>query len=272
MTPYLCMTCGTQYAPSDVPPARCAVCEDDRQYVGWDGQRWTTLDALAREHEIRIEEVAGLVALGASPAFGIDHRSFLLPTDAGNLLWESQSVLTDDAVAQLRSLGGVDRILVSHPHFHGAMAAWSDALGGVPILVHEADRAWVQHPHPALETWSGDVLRLSDDVTLVRAGGHFPGSTVLHWARGPREGGALFSGDALQVSNDRRGVSFMYSYPNLVPMRTSDVVAMRDRLDPYTYRDVFGYTWGRDILGDAPGGGRAAVDRSFTRYLAAVRG
>ena len=60
----------------------------------------------------------------------------------------------------------------------------------------------------------------------------------------------------------------MYSYPNLVPMRTSDVVAMRDRLAAYGFEDVFGYTWGRNIIG----GGRAAVDASYDRYLEAVRG
>jgi hypothetical protein len=60
----------------------------------------------------------------------------------------------------------------------------------------------------------------------------------------------------------------MYSYPNCVPMRSSDVCAMRARLAPYAFRDVYGYTWGRNIIGDA----RAAVDASFERHLAAVSG
>ncbi len=53
---------------------------------------------------------------------------------------------------------------------------------------------------------------------LGACGGHFPGSSALHWPGGPHAGGALFSGDALQMALDRRLVSFMYSYPNLVPM------------------------------------------------------
>jgi hypothetical protein len=60
----------------------------------------------------------------------------------------------------------------------------------------------------------------------------------------------------------------MYSYPNLVPMRTSDVVAMRERLASYEFEDVYGYTWARNIIG----GGRQAVDRSFERHLRAVLG
>ena len=104
------------------------------------------------------------------------------------------------------------------------------------------------------------------DVTLVRTGGHFEGSTALHWGSGPRGRGALFVGDSPQVASDRRHVSFMYSYPNLIPMRPTDVRSMRARLDPFDYEDVYGFSWGRNILGAA----RAAVDSSFDRYLAAV--
>ena len=41
---YICSTCGVQYAETNRPRDRCTVCEDDRQYVNWDGQTWTTLD------------------------------------------------------------------------------------------------------------------------------------------------------------------------------------------------------------------------------------
>lgn len=268
MTRYICGTCGTQHADSNRPPDQCAICEDERQYVGWNGQQWTTHDELLKQHKTRIEDEAGLIAIGTTPAFAIDQRSFLLPTDAGNILWECQSVVTDEAVQKIKELGGVDRIAISHPHFYGSMGEWSEALGGVPITIHEGDQEWVQNPHPSIEPWSGDILKLSESVTLIRCGGHFTGSTALHWANGPRPGGALFSGDALQVVLDRRWVSFMYSYPNLIPMKTSDVIAMRERLAPYNFEDVFGYTWGRKIVG----GGREAVDASYERYLAAVQG
>lgn len=265
MTQHICDTCGTQYADSEQPPVCCPVCEDDRQYVGWSGQRWTTHQALARSHGSRLEEHHGILALGVTPAFAIDQRAFLLPTKEENILWESLSLVTDDAVEAIRARGGLDRIVVSHPHFYSSMVEWSEAFGGVPITLHEADRAWVQRPHPSIEFWSGDTLSISD-VTLIRCGGHFPGSTALHWPGGPRLGGALFSGDALQVGLDRRHVSFMYSYPNMVPMRTSDILEMRERLAAYEFEDVYGYTWGRDIIG----GGRQAVDASMDRFLTAV--
>lgn len=266
MTNYICETCGTQHAGAERPPAQCAICVDDRQYVGWGGQRWTTHDALSKTHRQRIEADDGLLGFGLTPAFAIDQRSCLLSTDAGNILWECLPLVTPEVVSAINARGGLDRIIISHPHFYASMGQWSDAFGGVPIVIHEADRPWVQRPHPRIEFWQGDEFELSPSVTLIRCGGHFAGSTALHWANGPRSGGALFSGDALQVGLDRRHVSFMYSYPNLVPMRTSEVIAMRERLAKYRFEDVYGYTWGRNIIGDA----RRAVDDSYDRYLAAI--
>jgi glyoxylase-like metal-dependent hydrolase (beta-lactamase superfamily II) len=268
MSCYICETCGTQHAETSAPPERCAICEDERQYIGWNGQRWTTQDGLRASHALRIDDDAGLLGIGLAPDFAIPQRALLLPTDTGNILWECVSLVTDAAVAALKARGGVDRIVISHPHFYSAMVEWSEALGGVPILLHAADREWVLRSSPRIEFWDGDALRLSDAVALIRCGGHFPGSTALHWRDGPRAGGALFPGDALQVVLDRRHVTFMYSYPNYIPMKAGDVRAMRSRLASFAFEDVYGYTWGRNIIG----GARAAVDVSFDRFLAAAAG
>ncbi len=266
MPNYLCETCGTQYDETAQPPAQCPVCEDERQYVGWQGQRWTTHEALAQRCSLRIGNDGGLLGLALTGDFAIPQRALLLPTDAGNILWECVSLVTPQAVAALQARGGVDLIAISHPHFYSSMVEWSDALGGVPVLLHSADRAWVMRQSPRLEFWSGDTKRLSDAVTLIRCGGHFAGSTALHWRDGPTAGGALFPGDAPQVASDRRHVGFMYSYPNYIPMKTGDVRAMRQRLAPFEFEQVFGFSWGRNIMRD----GRAAVDTSFERHLEAI--
>lgn len=258
----ICATCGTQFETRDATPARCPVCEDERQYVGLQGQRWTDMADLRASKRLRIEDDAGLLGIGVAD-FAIPQRALLLPTDDGNILWECLSLVTDAGVEALRARGGVDAIAISHPHFYASMVEWSEALGGVPILLHAADRAWVQRMSRRIEFWQGERMQLSRDVTLVRCGGHFDGSTALHWGSGPRQGGALFPGDALQVAMDRRHVGFLYSYPNNLPMRSSDVRAMRERLRGFAFEDVYGYTWGRNILG----GGRAAVDASFARHL-----
>lgn len=259
----ICETCGTQFAARAEPPHACPVCEDDRQYVGWEGQRWTTHEALLQRFRLRVGEDAGLLAIAMEGAFAIPQRMLLLPTEAGNILWESLSLVTPEAVAALRERGGVERIVISHPHFYSSMVEWSEALGGVPILLHANDRAWVQRPSPCIQHWSGDRLPLGAGVTLVRSGGHFPGSTVLHWASGPRGGGALFVGDSPHVASDRRGVSFLHSVPNAVPLAPREVSAMRERLAGLRYEDVYGYSWGRNIIGHA----QAAVAASFERHL-----
>ena len=49
MPHFICVTCGAQFAETDQQPQTCAICEDERQYVGWSGQQWTTLDELDRK-------------------------------------------------------------------------------------------------------------------------------------------------------------------------------------------------------------------------------
>lgn len=262
--PGRCWRAHSKIAGSVNPPAACPICEDERQYVDWDGQRWTTHETLAAKHSLRIGEDAGLLAISMGGAFGIPQRALLLPTAAGNILWECVSLVTPEAVTQLRERGGVDRIVISHPHFYSSMVQWSEALGDIPILLHAADKAWVQRRSRTIEFWRGDTLSLGGGVSLVRTGGHFPGSTALHWNVGARGRGALFVGDSPQVMENRRGVSFMYSYPNYMPLRPSAVREMRKRIEPLDYDDVYGFSWGRNIIG----GGRAAVTASFDRTLA----
>jgi hypothetical protein len=58
----------------------------------------------------------------------------------------------------------------------------------------------------------------------------------------------------------------VYSYPNAIPLRPAQVRSLRAAIPSVEFEDVFGYSCARNIIGDA----RRAVDRSFTRYLAAV--
>lgn len=256
---YLCRTCGTEHDDTPQPPALCRICSDERQYVGWQGQAWTTHDELAAAHHNRLAMDEALFGIGIAPAFAIPQRALHLP-EAG-LLWETTALVTDAAVAALRERGGVSRIAISHPHFYAAMVRWSEALGGVPVYLHENDRAWVSRPSPHLHFWRGDTLDLGQGATLLRCPGHFPGSTVLHWQGGSRA--LLLAGDALHVAQDRRHVSFMYSVPNHVPARPALVRETQARLRGVAFDDVYGFTWGLNIIG----GGRAAVDASFERFF-----
>jgi glyoxylase-like metal-dependent hydrolase (beta-lactamase superfamily II) len=266
MTRYVCATCGTQYADSARPPASCRVCTDDRQHVGSDGQHWTNHDELAATLHNRIETDGDLVGVGIIERFAIPQRALLLPTDAGNILWDCVSVITPDAIDEITRLGGIDLIAISHPHFYSAMVEWSDAFGGAPILVHEADRDWIARSSPHITTWTGDRRRLSATVELIHCPGHFPGSAVLHWTEAPHGKRVLLTGDSLHVAADRRYVSVMHSVPNYIPVAAPVIHDIRRRLAGIEFDDVYGFTWGLNIIGSA----RAAVDESLDRYLSAI--
>ena len=247
------------------PPAHCAICEDQRQYVGWDGQRWTTLDDLRKTHRADIrEEEAGLTGLGCEPSFAIGQRALLVETPGGNVLWDCISLLDDELVEAVRSRGGLSAIAISHPHYYSSLVEWSRAFDA-PVYLHSADREWVQRPDPAIVFWEGDCHELEPGIVLLRLGGHYPGGTVLHWAAGQGGRGVLLSGDIVQVVSDRRWVSFMYSYPNLIPLPAATVTGMVDALGPYPFARLYGAWYGR-VVDDA----KAAVERSAARYVSAL--
>jgi hypothetical protein len=262
----ICLTCGVQYSG---PRQDCPICLDERQYVGWDGQAWTTLAELrAAGHRGRVAgEGPAVVGIGADPATAIGQRALLVRTSAGNVLWDMITYLDDDLVAQVRELGGVSAIAISHPHFYGSMIEWAHAFDA-PVYIHAADRQWIARPDDSIVFWDGDSRSLGDGLTLINAGVHFAGGQILHWAGGDDGGGddgagALFSGDIVTVVPDRGWVSFMYSYPNLIPERPRRIRRALSLLAPYRFSRVYGAWWNRVVDAD----GAAAVRRSADRYL-----
>lgn len=268
MNHYICMTCGTQFAATPGPPEHCPICEDERQYIGWNGQQWTTLEVLREDHHNIIKSIEpGLTGIGTHPGFAIGQRALLVQTPEGNVLWDCISLLDEPSVAAVKALGGVSAIAVSHPHFYSSMVEWSRAFSA-PIYLHAADRQWVMRPDPAIKFWQGERHALGAELTLIRCGGHFPGGTVLHWAAGAEGRGALLSGDILQVVSDRRYVSFMRSYPNLIPLPAATVRGIVASVEPYRFDRIYGAWWGRVVAYDA----KTAVARSAERYIAAIDG
>jgi glyoxylase-like metal-dependent hydrolase (beta-lactamase superfamily II) len=263
---WICAACGTQFAETIAPQHSCPICFDERQYVGWDGQQWLSPDELAATHSIRFAEEDGVTTMVMTPGFAIGQRAFLVPHAGGLVMWECLSLITDEAVARLKAMGGVTAIAISHPHFYSAMAAWSEALGGVPVYLHGADREWVENCPRNVHFWEGERLALADNLKLVRLPGHFDGSAGLWWKDGPRPGGSLLPGDAIQVVMDRRYATFMYSYPNAIPLGPTALAGLESRVADLAFDDVFGFSPGRQMIGAA----KAGIAASFDRYRAAL--
>jgi hypothetical protein len=262
LTTYVCKACGTQYPPSDAPPAACPICEDPRQYVPHDeGQVWLTWEKFVDGHDADIRDDHGILGIGCTPSFAIGQRALLVKSSAGNVLWDCITYLDDEIGERVGAEGGVAAIAISHPHYYSAMVEWAHTFG-CPVYVHEAERKWVMRPDPAIRFWDGETHTLGGGLTLVRCGGHYEGAQVLHWA----ERRALLCGDIVQVIPDRRYVSFMYSYPNLIPLPPSKVQGIADALAPFPFDTIHGAWWDRFVADD----GSAVVRRSADRYVRAV--
>ncbi len=260
----ICVTCGTQFEESALPPEDCAICQDERQFVGLDGQEWTTFEDLQSRCQIGIVlQERGLTSFHIEPQFGIGQRAFLLQTAEGNILWDCLSMF-DAAVAEhIRRRGGVQYICISHPHYYTAMSEWSREFGHVPIYLHRDDAEWVKRRSPNIEFWSGDVKRLLAGVRVIRCGGHFPGSSVLHWPSGAEGKGVLLSSDTIQVAPDRSHVGFMWSYPNWVPLGPREAKRVVAALEPYAFDRIYGAFPKLTIAS----GGKQVMAKSLKRHL-----
>ena len=264
---FICVACGVQQADSALPPEHCAICEDERQYVPAGGQKWTTLKEMQATHRNQLDvEGPELISISTEPRFAIGQRALHLRSGGGNILWDCISFIDDRSVAAVQALGGASSIAISHPHYYASMIEWSRALGDVPIYLHAADGDWVMRPHPAIVFWQGDTHELAPGLTLIRCGGHFPGGTVLHWAGGAQGKGALLTGDVIQVGLDRKTVSFMYSYPNYIPLSPRTVRRIVEAVEPFEFDQIYGAWFGRNILKDA----KQVLRYSADRYLAAI--
>ena len=222
---------------------------------------WVAWDELLREHRAGIRDDHGILGIGCEPSFAIGQRALLVKSAAGNVLWECIPYLDDEIARRIAAEGGLAAIAISHPHYYTAMVEWAHAFG-CPVWLHEAERKWVMRPDSLVRFWEGERESLGGGLTLIRCGGHFEGGQVLHWA----ERDALLSGDIVQVVPDRRFVSFMYSYPNLIPLPPSKVEAIAAALAPFEFDAIYGAWWDRVIERD----GSAVVRRSADRYVRAV--
>jgi len=248
VTSFLCETCGTQYPPSGAPPARCAICEDERQYVPREGQQWVSYDDVRASHRFDVRDDYGVTGICANPTFAIGQRALLVD----DVLWDCTPLVDEPPVSSLRA------IAISHPHFQTTIAEWAERFD-CPVFIHEADRPFIVRPE-RVEFWSGETLELGGGLTLIRVGGHFDGAQVLH------RPGALFTGDVVAVRPAGRWVSFMRSYPMLIPLPAREVERIAAALEPWDFDRIYGGWWGDVVVEDA----KDVVRRSVERYVRAV--
>lgn len=214
---WICETCAVETADLETPPAECAICEDERQWVPADGQHWTTLDAL-RDKGTRIvvtEVEPELWGICADPGVGIAQQTMVVRTPEGTLLFDCVGYIDDEAVELVRSLGPTLAVSSSHPHMYGVQTEWAAALDA-PVVLAEKDRDWLRRTERV--RFYDEKHEVAPGLTLHRVGGHFAGQTVVEWTAGNEGRGVLLAGDAIFTNPDRKTVSFLRSYPNRLPL------------------------------------------------------
>ncbi|MFP7479516.1 hypothetical protein [Terribacillus saccharophilus] len=269
MKNYICQTCGVQYTESMDYPVNCTICEEERQYVSMEGQRWTTLNELINSGiyiNVIKDEAAGISSIKTEPSLGIGQSAFIVQDGYFNLLWDCITYLDKQTINQINTIGGLNAIALSHPHYYSSQVEWAEEFN-CPIYIHEDDRKWVTRKSERIKFWSGESLELSDGITLHRIGGHYKGAAILEWRKGSNNNGVLLTGDIIRIVADRNWVSLMYSYPNLIPLPTTTVERIQRKLEGLQFSSMYD-AFNRVIHEDA----KHKVELSINRYLAALNG
>lgn len=190
-------------------------------------QTWTTLRELQSSKKYKNvfqhdKYDSGVISIHTEPQVAIGQRAILCCTDKGNILWDCITYIDDETVKKIRELGGIEAIVVSHPHYFSTTVQWAQAFG-CKVYLSAEDKEWVKRYGDEILLWTEKELELLDgQFKAVKVGGHFPGSSVLYW----KERKKLFVADSITVIPsgiyhvDRppgtASFTFMWSYPNMV--------------------------------------------------------
>lgn len=179
-----------------------------------------------------------LITVHTVPKLAIGQRAFLCLGDAtsGNVLWDCITYLDEETVQYVNSLGGIQAIVISHPHYFSTSVQWAEIFN-CDLFVSAEDEQWLGNRGDGhrLKLWKGEKLPLpcshgsrsseiqpASDLMAIKTGGHFPGSSVLWWKSAKK----LFIADTILIVPsglyhvDRlpgtSSFTFMWSYPNYV--------------------------------------------------------
>ncbi|KAL9061582.1 MAG: hypothetical protein Q9162_000114 [Coniocarpon cinnabarinum] len=154
---------------------------------------------------------------------------------------------------------GLKAIAISHPHFYTTHTLYSHHFPNTPIHLAANDTEWLMHPplssssHTYLEGAVGATKELVPSVTLIKAGGHFAGSLLLHWD------GHLFLADTIMTVPSAftphprpRGVNsyvFQWSIPNAIPLSPPIIMGIWDAVKNFDWHTTHGAFQGMDVHG-----------------------
>ncbi|KAI0389633.1 beta-lactamase-like protein [Xylariaceae sp. FL0594] len=264
----VCTACGTQFPTNDRQKARtCYICDDPRQFTPPAGQSFTTLAQLKSQgYKNTFTPITAdpdtLVSIQTQPKFAIGQRAFLVRTPQGNVLFDCITFLDDETVAKIKSLGGLKAIVISHPHYYSAHLHWARTFD-CPVYLSDEDQGWLAQRERAgrhqlfLREQTTDLF----GTTVLKLGGHFPGSLVLLYDKrlliadtlvttpsglGSYEADAL--GNPRETPPGLNTFAFMWSIPNMIPLGPRDIERMWAILKQHEFASTHGAFPGLDVV------------------------
>ncbi len=188
------------------PPEHCLICEDERQYIGKDGQRWTTLSEMQKSYQNRIEEVdPNITGIGTTPGFAIGQRGVARPNPKRKC---AVGLRQPDrrCHAWKRSVPAVGSGRLPF-HIRIRSGLWSNLVMPLTTLPSTGMPTTVSGqcaPIPLFVFWEGETCRVMGgaDAGPLRRSFRWLGRAALVRGRGRQ--GALLTGDTMQVAQDRQ--------------------------------------------------------------------
>lgn len=165
---------------------------------------------------------SGLVSIYTEPQVAIGQRAILCCTDRGNILWDCITYIDEETIQRVKDLGGVQAIVISHPHYYSTSLHWAEAFD-CKVYLSSEDQEWIMRAGDRQVLWEDQRLSFLDgEIVAVKTGGHFPGSSVLFWKSAKK----LLVADTITVvpsgvyhvdrPPNTASFTFMWSYPNFV--------------------------------------------------------
>jgi glyoxylase-like metal-dependent hydrolase (beta-lactamase superfamily II) len=134
-------------------------------------------------NEIKQDENDGRIwAIFSSPQFAIGQRAVFIQTEAGNILWDCIANLGKKTIDFVKARGGLAAIAISHPHFYSTHLEWAREFD-CPVYLASEDQEWLNRVDVEERRifYKGETIEILPGATMVKLGGHFPGSSALFW-------------------------------------------------------------------------------------------
>lgn len=239
----ICKTCGTRYHPDNFDVTKCPICLDERQFVKDGEQYWVSYDEIQQNYLIHINQLrSDVFELKMLPDFAIGQKAHLLITSNGNVLWDCLPFFDKPTADFISAKGGLKLIAISHPHFYGIMDEWAHYFN-CPIYLNSKDENWIMDNQRNIQLWNSDMIEIFPHIHIVNVEGHFPGSSVLFYDQANKPG-TIFTGDSIYLSRDKKHLSSMYSYPNLIPLKPAILFEVFARIRKLDFDSLYGaFSW-----------------------------